>query len=155
MQTETIVQRFPKADDYLIEILLAVQNNNPEHYLPEKDLHYIAEYLGIPDSRVSGVVDFYTFFSTKPRGKYIIQVCDNVPCRIRHSQVVINTLEKMLGIHFHETTSDGLFTLEPTSCLGHCDESPVIRINDDVYTNLDSEKVTKIIQKYQAREEKK
>lgn len=152
MQIETIVQRFPKTEDYLIEILLAVQKQNPEHYLPEKDLHVIATYLGIPDSRVSGVVDFYSFFSTKPRGKYIIQVCDNVPCRIRHSQMVIDTLNQLLGIRFHETTADKLFTLEPTSCLGYCDESPVMRVNDDIYTKLDPQKISEIIATYQTRE---
>lgn len=154
-QTASIVERFPNTEDYLIEILLEVQKNNPLHYLSEADMHTVATYLNLPDSRVSGVVDFYSFFSTKPRGKYVIQVCNNVPCFINHSGIIIDTLHQLLGISIHETTQDGLFTLEPTSCLGHCDDAPVIRINEDLYTGLDPEKVTRLITEYRNREGKK
>ncbi|HDM70823.1 MAG TPA: NAD(P)H-dependent oxidoreductase subunit E, partial [Thermotogales bacterium] len=87
-------------------------------------------------------------FSTKPKGKHIIRVCESLPCHVTGGREIVETLKKILGIDFGETTSDGLFTLETTGCLGLCGVSPVIMIDDEFYGDLTPEKVEEIIEEY-------
>jgi NADH:ubiquinone oxidoreductase subunit E len=84
-------------------------------------------------------------FHTKQKGKYLIEVCTNVSCMICNSQMVLNTLEKKLGIKIKETTADNKFTLEEVECLGSCGTAPVISINDKYYDNLTEAKIIQII----------
>ncbi|MBE0700967.1 MAG: NADH-quinone oxidoreductase subunit NuoE [Acholeplasmataceae bacterium] len=149
MHIEQILTKFPKTPDRLIEILLAVQANHPQNYLPEDDLRKIAHHLDIPESRVCGVVSFYTFFSTVPRGRHVIQVCESIPCHVNGAETVLSTLRSLLKVKLGETTEDGLFTLETTNCLGCCDEPPVMRINQKIYHNLTPDKIKAIISEYQ------
>lgn len=148
MHIDQVLTQFPKTPDRLIEILLAVQARHPQNYLPEDDLRKIAHYLDIPESRVCGVVSFYTFFSTVPRGRHVIQVCENIPCHVNGAASIITTLAEMLGVKPGETTEDGQFTLETASCLGCCDEPPVMRINQKIYHHLTLDKIKAIISEY-------
>ncbi|TVP85634.1 MAG: NADH-quinone oxidoreductase subunit NuoE [Acholeplasmataceae bacterium] len=148
MHIDKVLAQFPKTPDRLLEILLAVQGHHPQQYLPEDDLRKIASYLDIPESRVCGVVSFYTFFSTVPRGRHVIQVCENIPCHVNGAASIITTLGELLGVKPGETTEDGQFTLETASCLGCCDEPPVMRINDKVYHHLTPDKIKAIISEY-------
>ncbi|MFW5838899.1 MAG: NAD(P)H-dependent oxidoreductase subunit E [Bacillota bacterium] len=152
MNLSEVLDKFPKRQDYLIEILLAYQKEKQSHHFTENELKDIAAHLNIPESRVCSVVSFYSFFSTVPRGKHIIQVCHDIPCHLNDEFNVLSTLKDLLGISLGETTKDALFTLEHTSCLGQCDKSPAIRINDKVYGNLTRNKLKAIIAEY--KEEK-
>jgi NADH-quinone oxidoreductase subunit E len=136
-----VLSLFPEREDYLIEILLTLQKKKKDHAFTQEELTTIANHLEIPSSRVSSVVSFYTFFSMKSKGKYVIQVCKDVPCYLNDSFDLLKTLKKELGIEVGETTSDGLFTLEQTSCLGCCDSSPAIRVKETVFGNLTKNKV--------------
>jgi len=140
-----VLKRFPKKKEYLIEILLEYQKQKETHHFEEHELRDIANYLEIPESRVCGVVGFYTFFSTKPRGKYIIQICRDLPCQLNDRFDLLSSVQELLGIKIGETTKDGLFTLEHTSCLGYCDKSPVIRVNNKIHGNLSLNKLKAII----------
>lgn len=84
-------------------------------------------------------------FSTKKRGKYVIRVCTSLPCHVANGREIINTLKEELKIDFNQTTSDGLFTLEESGCLGLCGVSPVIMINNEYYGDLTPQKVREII----------
>ncbi|MFO7969255.1 MAG: NAD(P)H-dependent oxidoreductase subunit E [Bacillota bacterium] len=148
MKVNDILKKFSKKEDLLIEILLEIQRNKETHHLERDDLLAVAKYLDLPESRVSSVVSFYSFFSTEPRGKYIIQYCRDLPCHLNDDFNLKESLESLLDICVGETTDDGLFTLEYTSCLGCCDESPVVRINDDVYGNLNKNKLKALITEY-------
>jgi len=105
----------------------------------------------VTESRIYGVLTFYTLLSTKPRGKYVVQVCNDVPCYVKGSVNVLEILEKALGVKEGETTADGVFTLEFTSCLGCCDKAPAMRIGGQLYGELNGDKITEIIAKYRGQ----
>jgi len=97
-------------------------------------------------SYVEGVASFYSMFSLKPSGRYVIRLCDSPPCHLVGSKSLLEYLEKKLKIKVGETTPDRLFTLELTSCLGVCAVAPAMMINDEVYGNLTFEKIDKILE---------
>ena len=117
-------------------------------YLPEDVQNIIAKGLDIPVSDVYGVATFYAQFNLEPKGKYIISVCLGTACYVKGAQLVLDELEKVLGVPAGSTTPDGLFTLNATRCLGACGLAPVIMVNDDVYGRLTPDQVAGIIEKY-------
>ena len=117
-------------------------------YLPEDVQNIIAKGLDIPVSDVYGVATFYAQFNLEPKGKYIISVCLGTACYVKGAQLVLDELEKVLGVPAGCTTPDGLFTLNATRCLGACGLAPVIMVNDDVYGRLTPDQVAGIIEKY-------
>ncbi|BCR35913.1 NADH-quinone oxidoreductase subunit NuoE family protein [Mariniplasma anaerobium] len=143
-----LLEKYEKKEDLLLEILLECQVVKSDHFISKDDIKEIADYLSIPESKVCSVLSFYTFFSDKPRGKYIIQVCKDIPCYISSDVNVLNIIEKELGIRVNETTSNKQFTLEYTSCLGCCEAGPVMRINDKIYTHLTADKIKAILSEY-------
>jgi len=145
---EEILKKYPQHEDSLIEILLEYQNKKTKRFITEEEIAQISNYLGVTESKVCSVVSFYTFFSTEPRGKHIIQICKDVPCYVNGSGNVLKTLEQLLNIRIGETTKDEKFTLEYTSCLGNCDGAPAMRIDGKTFTNLNPNKVKAIISEY-------
>lgn len=145
MELTAVLQAYPKEQTYLLEILLKYQASKPTHHLEEDELTAIADHLGLPASHVFSVVSFYSFFSMTPRGRYILQFCRDVPCHISDTFSVRETLETLLGIKTGETTEDGVFTLEYSSCLGACDLAPVLRVNDTLYHHLTVDKIKAIL----------
>ncbi len=131
--------------DILINTLHKVQDYFG-NYIPVEAAEIVAEELVVPKSKVYEVLTFYTMFSTKPRGKYVIRVCVNLPCHVTGGREIVQTLKELLGVQFGETTKDGLFTLETTSCLGLCGVAPVIMINDQYYGDLTPKKVKELIE---------
>ncbi len=117
-------------------------------YLPEDVQNIIAKGLDIPVSDVYGVATFYAQFNLEPKGKYIISVCLGTACYVKGAQLVLDELEKVLGVPAGSTTPDGLFTLNATRCLGACGLAPVIMGNDDVYGRLTPGQVAGVIEKY-------
>ncbi|MCF7931366.1 MAG: NAD(P)H-dependent oxidoreductase subunit E [Acholeplasmataceae bacterium] len=148
MLLKEVLQKYPKKEDQLIEILLDYQAEKSNHYISKEEIIEIASYLSIPESKVCSVLSFYTFFSNKPRGKHIIQVCKDVPCYVSSDVDVLKTIEKELGIRVNETTPNQQFTLEFTSCLGCCEAGPAMRINDKIYTHLTADKIKAILSEY-------
>jgi NADH-quinone oxidoreductase subunit E len=143
-----VLQKYSKQDDQLLEILLECQAVKSDHFISKEDITEIANYLGIPESKICSVLSFYTFFSDKPRGKYIIQVCKDIPCYISSEVDVLKIIEKELGIRVNETTTNKQFTLEFSSCLGCCEVGPAMRINDKIYSHLTTDKVKAILSEY-------
>lgn len=148
MNIEKILQKYPRKKEYLIEMLLDVDDAKEHHFISEDELRQIAKYVATKESHVCSVMSFYTLLSTAKRGKYVIQVCRDVPCYIADDFNVLNTIEDELGITIGETTGDFLFSLEFTACIGCCDEAPAIRINHDVFTNLSRDKIGLILDSY-------
>lgn len=136
--------------DMLINALHQIQNRFG-NYIPVEAAKVVAEELNVAESKVYEVLTFYTMFSTKPRGKYVIRVCVNLPCHVTGGRQIVETLKETLGVDFDQTTKDGLFTLERTSCLGLCGVAPVIMVNDEYYGDLTPKKVKEIIENLRAR----
>lgn len=130
----------------LIEVLHKAQDIFG--YLPRDVQLYIARKLGIPGAEVYGVVSFYSYFTTKPRGKYTISVCMGTACFVRGADKVIEKFKAELKIESNETTEDGLFTLRDVRCIGACGLAPVVLINDKVYGRVQVEQVSDIIKEY-------
>ena len=109
------------------------------HYgnsLPEPVLGEVARLIGTPPAQLNGFVTFYTMLSTQPRGKHVIRVCTSGPCHVSGAPGILASIKEELGIDVGETTPDGEFTLEGSSCLGICGVSPALMIDDDAYGNL-------------------
>ncbi len=90
----------------------------------------IAQYLEMPVMAVHEVTTFYNMYNQAPVGKYKLNVCTNLPCQLRDGVSTLEYLEKKLGISMGQTTSDGMFTLQQSECLGACADSPVMLVND-------------------------
>lgn len=148
MLTQELLQRFKPHKDNMLQILHALQNAHPEHYLTDEAMRNVAKYLNISLSSVYGVATYYTMFSVKPRGKYIIRVCQSPVCRMLKSSIIFDTLKEVLNVEIGETTGDKLFTLEVTECLGRCGDAVSMMINESYYGNLTPELVKEIIQMY-------
>ncbi len=137
--------------DVLINTLHAIQDHYG-NFIPIEAAEVLKDLTGTPLSRIYEVLTFYTMFSTSERGKYVIRICKSLPCHVTGGQEVIDALKKRLEIGMGETTDDGLFTLEETSCLGLCGVSPVMMINDEAYGNLTAGRVNEIIDDLVSRE---
>ena len=105
-------------------------------YLPLNVQQIVAEELDLPLSTVSGVVSFYSFFATKPRGKHTIRVCMGTACYVRGGASLVEELENKLGILAGDTTEDGVFTFEIARCIGSCGLAPAMLIDDIVYPEV-------------------
>lgn len=143
ISSSEILARHKPVRDNLLLILHDLQNNHPQHYISKEDIIQTAEYLNLPYSSVYGVVSYYSMFSLKPRSKYIIRVCISPVCEVERSESIINELKNILSIESGNISSDGLFTLETSECLGHCDEAPGMIINDRFFGNLNIQKLKK------------
>ncbi len=144
-----VCQQLNKVKGKVLPILHAVQNICG-NWLPLEALHLVAKEIEIPYSYLYGVMTFYSMYSVTPRGKYIIRMCESAPCHVNGAENILETLKEELGIKAGETTSDGLFTLEHTACLGTCEVSPAMQINEVVFGNLTSAKVKEVLENYRA-----
>ncbi|HEY0281089.1 MAG TPA: NAD(P)H-dependent oxidoreductase subunit E [Rhizomicrobium sp.] len=123
--------------------------NRTHSYISEDAMLCVAKELDVPRTEVYGVATFYSFFSVKPRGKYVIRTCRTISCAKQgHYHSVLVALLQELGIKFGETTADGLFTLEQTNCNGMCDQGPAMLVNDDVHVKLTETSVREILNLY-------
>ena len=119
-------------------------------YLPKPVLKRISTAFGKPYSEVAGVVSFYSFFSTVPRGKYVVRVCLGTACYVRGGKQVLDALKKHLGIDVGETTEDRLFSLDVGRCFGACGLAPVLMVNDDTHQRVKPAKISDILDPYLA-----
>ena len=114
---------------------------------------YVAKNLGEPISRVHGVVSFYSFFTTTPRGKHTIKFCIGTACYVGGISQIIEKAKQILGIKPGETTEDGLITLELCRCVGACSQAPVIVVDDEVHGRVKPNRFPKVIQNIKSQED--
>jgi NADH:ubiquinone oxidoreductase subunit E len=119
-------------------------------YLPEVAIKRIALGLDQSYSEVAGVVGFYSFFSTVPRGKHLVRVCLGTACYVRGGKAVLDAFRQKLGIDVGGTTDDRTFSLEVARCFGACGLAPAIMIDDTVYHRVKTNKVQKILTEHAA-----
>ena len=119
-------------------------------YLPREVQKHVAQKLAIPEAAVSGVVSFYNYFTTKPKGKYVINVCLGTACYVKGSEKVLQEIERVLGIKADtDPTPDGLFSISALRCVGACGLAPVVMVNDKVYGKVTPAMAVEIIKEYQ------
>ncbi len=139
-----VLDRYNKDATKLIPILQDIQDQYG--YLPEDIMTFVSTALEISASTVYGVATFFTHFTLEPKGKHVIKVCDGTACHVRKSGVIIEALEKELGLSDKKvTTDDGLFTLETVACLGACGLAPVLVIDEKVYGSMTFESTIALV----------
>lgn len=151
-QVLTIIEAIGKSKEKLLSILLAIQDASGKNYVHEDWANIVANQLALPVSKVYDVLTFYEMFSTKPRGKYVIEICKSTPCYVTKSDAIAKIFADQLEINMGETTKDRLFTLLYTACVGACDIGPVAKISEEVYGDLSKNKIIEIIKKYRGYE---
>ena len=117
-------------------------------YLPESALKRIARGLGRPYSEVAGVVGFYSFFSTQPRGRHLIRVCLGTACYVRGGKRVLDAMKENLHVDVGETTPDRRFSLEVARCFGACGLAPALAVDGEVYQRVKPVKIAEILNRY-------
>jgi len=139
-------------ESHLISVLHKVQGHFG--YLSAERMDAVAQLLQVPAAKVSGVATFYHFFRLRPRGRYVINVCLGTACYVKGADKLVAKLKDELGIDFGETTSDGMFSLEASRCLGTCGLAPVVMFNDDVHPRVTPDQVPVLLQQYLDRARK-
>ena len=121
-------------------------------YIPLEVQELVSERTGISVAEIYGVVTFYSFFSLKPKGKYIIGCCLGTACYVKGAQQVIDKFSEIIGVKPGETSDDGLFTLDALRCIGACGIAPAVSINGKVYPKLSVDAVPGIVEEYRRME---
>ncbi len=142
-----IIDLYRGKEGSLIQVLHLAQG--VYGYLPLDLQTHIASEMGIPVSEVSGVVTFYSFFSTKPRGKHTIRVCLGTACYVRGGKKIVESLKDKLNVDIGGTTEDERFTFEVARCIGACGLAPAMMIDDTVYKQVNVNRLGAILAKYE------
>ena len=146
-----IIEKYGYNKAKLIPILQEIQNEY--RYLPEELMVYVATMLGTTSSQVYGVASFYSFFTLKLKGKYVVKVCDGTACHVKKSMHIRDAVRGYLKLEDgQDTTPDFLFTVETVSCLGACGLAPAMTVNDEVHGLLTDEAAIAVIKDIQEKE---
>ncbi len=145
---DKVISRVGSEPHKLLEVLSELQWEKDEKYLTNQELKEISKRLNVSGGHICSTLSFYTLLSTKPRGKYVIQICKDPSCHIDGTHDMVQVFTEILGIKMGETTEDKMFTLEYTSCIGCCDESPAVRIHDTLHTKMTQAQVKEVIEHY-------
>ena len=141
-----MVGHYPTKRSVLVPTLLYAQDE--VGYLSDEVIQEIAARLELTELDVRNVISYYSMLTTKPRGKYNVQVCTNIACMLRGGEELFAHCRKKLGIGHKQTTEDGRFTLEEVECIGACSWAPAVQVNYDFHENLTVEKLDKVLDGY-------
>jgi NADH-quinone oxidoreductase subunit E len=146
IEAQKIFPSSPRKKGQLIQILHKAQEIFG--YLPAEIQKYVATKMHIHHSDVSGVVSFYNYFTTTPKGKNKISICTGTACYVKGADKILAEFEKQLGIKAGEVTSDGMFSIDVLRCVGACGLAPVVMVNEKVYGKATPKQVKEIIASY-------
>jgi NADH:ubiquinone oxidoreductase subunit E len=134
--------------------LMVVLNHLQERigYITKPMQAYIARKMNVPVSKVHGVVSFYSFFTTEPRGKHVVKFCIGTACYVGGVSQLIDKARQVLGIEPGQTTPDGLITLEVCRCVGACSQAPVVVVDELNHGRMKPSQFTKILTDIQKSE---
>lgn len=139
----SIVDKYEARPTALIMALQDIQKHY--RYLPETALRLVAQKMNLPIAQIYGVATFYKSFSLTPKGKHHICVCTGTACHVRQAPVIIDNLQRTLGISAGETTKDGEISFETVNCLGACALGPLVTVDEDYHGNMTVVKMSKLI----------
>lgn len=142
-----VITKYQRKESNLIQILHMAQTIFG--YLPEEVQSFIASEMDMPLSKLSGVVSFYSLFSTEPKGRHVIQVCLGTACYVRGGKKVLDKINKTLLIDVGQTTEDRRFTLEVMRCIGACGLAPALSIDGEIHKRVNPNKLQEILKQYE------
>ncbi len=143
------MQEYPTRRSFLVPMLLYTQDEIG--HLSDEAIAHIARKVDLTELEVRNVISYYSMLTTKPRGKYNVQVCTNISCMLRGADGVFEHCKQKLGIGHKGTTPDGLFSLEEVECIGACSWAPAMQVNYDYHEKLTADKVDTVLGQYRAR----
>ncbi len=135
--------KYGRTQEGVLRLLTDV--NRETGSVSEEAVSAIAKACGVSTAEVQSVATFYSFLSLKPRGRHIVRLCRTISCSMKGSECILSAVEKELGISAGQTTPDGRITLETTSCIGLCDQSPAMLVDDTAHSRLTPEKACEIV----------
>jgi NADH-quinone oxidoreductase subunit E len=141
-----MLTHYPTKRSVLVPTLLYMQDEIG--FLSDEAIAEIAARLDLTELDVRNVISYYSMLTTKPRGKYNVQVCTNIACMLRGGEELLEHCEKKLGIRNKGTTPDGVFSLEEVECIGACSWAPAVQVNYDYHENLTPEKMDAVLDNY-------
>jgi NADH-quinone oxidoreductase subunit E len=140
---------YPTKRSALVPTLLYAQDEVGA--LTDEVIAELAQRLELTELEVCNVISYYSMLTTKPRGKYNVQVCTNIACMLRGGEELLEHCKKKLGVGHKGTTQDGLFALEEVECIGACSWAPAIQVNYDFHENLTEAKLDQILDEYKRK----
>ncbi len=146
---QAIIAQHQSLEGPLLPILHALQNELG--YVPNEAFDPVCQALKMSRAELQGVISFYHTFRQSPGGKHTLQVCRAEACQAMGSRELEAEVKQLLGVDYHQTTQDQLITLEPVYCLGNCACSPNIRVDNDIYGRVNSQRLTDIIEGLQTQ----
>jgi NADH-quinone oxidoreductase subunit E len=144
-----MLKHYPTKRSVLVPTLLYAQDE--VGLLSDDVISEIASRLDLTELEVRNVISYYSMLTTKPRGKFNVQVCTNIACMLRGGKELLEHCEQRLGVRNKGTTSDGLFSLEEVECIGGCSWAPAVQVNYDFHENLTPEKMDGVLEEYRKR----
>ncbi len=142
-----VISDYDRRESNLIQILHMTQAIF--NYLPENVLQFIGSEMDLPMSKIHGVVSFYSYFTTQPKGRHTIQICLGTACYVRGATKVLDALKETLGIDVGQTTPDRRFSLEVKRCIGSCGLAPAVSIDNVVHKRVNPNKLQDILKHYE------
>jgi len=130
-----------------VEALKIVQKHHG--WVSDASLREVARLLEMTPDELDAVATFYSLIFRRPVGRHVILICDSVTCWIMGYEDLMSHLSDRLGIGLGETSADGRFTLLPVTCLGTCDHAPAMMIDNELYRDLNREKIDQILETYE------
>lgn len=144
-----MLTHYPIKRSVLVPSLLYAQDE--VGYVSDEVITELASRLDLTELEIRNVLSYYSMLTTKPRGKYNVQVCTNICCMLRGGEEIYEHAKQKLGIGHKMTTDDGAFTLEEVECIGACSWGPAMQVNYDFHENLTEEKFDQIVDDYAAK----
>jgi NADH-quinone oxidoreductase subunit E len=132
-----------------LAVLQEIQQEN--NFLPREALELVSERLKIPRGHVYELATFYRTFSLKPKGKFRVRVCLGTACHVHGGPTILESFERQLGIKAGESTPDGLFSLEASSCMGACAQAPYVQVNEEPHNQVTPVHAGEVVKTYSAR----
>jgi NADH-quinone oxidoreductase subunit E len=146
MRFAEMVPHYPTKRSALVPTLLYAQDEIG--FLSDEVIAELAGRMDLTELEVRNVISYYSMLTTKPRGKFNVQVCTNISCLVRGGEEILQHCAKKLGVGHKGTTADGLFSLEEVECIGGCSWAPAAQVNYDFHENLTTEKMDKVLDEY-------
>lgn len=143
------MREYPTRRSFLVPMLLYTQDELG--FLSDEAIAYLAQKVDLPELEVRNVISYYSMLTTRPRGKFHVQVCTNISCMLRGADDIFEHCRQKLGIGHKQTTHDGVFSLEEVECIGACSWAPAMQVNYDFHEHLTPEKVDKVLNDYKKR----
>jgi NADH-quinone oxidoreductase subunit E len=144
-----MLTHYPTKRSALVPTLLYAQDEIG--YVSDEVIAELAQRLNLTDLEVRNVISYYSMLTTKPRGKYNVQVCTNIACMLVGGEELLDHCKKKLGIGNKGTTADGLFSLEEVECIGACSWAPAVQVNYDFHENLTNAKMDQVLDGYKKK----